>query len=194
MGLSLRDVIFTKQFWVIAGLYLSFGFCRSTFVVHTAVHVQDIGFSLNDGANVIAALSLSSIAGRIGMGRVADIFGNKFAFMSSYALTAMALIWALITSQLWGMYLFAVIFGFGWGAQAVLRFLVTSEAFGLASLGFLIGILGISEAVAGAVGLYYAGYIFDISGDYSQAFWMGIAISAIGAICAGLYKPTAEGN
>jgi MFS family permease len=185
-------MIFTKQFWVIAGLYFSFGFCRSTFLVHTPVHVQDIGFSLNDGANVMAALSLSSIAGRIGMGRVADILGNKFAFMSSYALTAMALIWALITNQLWGMYLFAIVFGLGWGAQAVLRFLVTSEAFGLASLGLLIGVLGISEAVAGALGLYYAGYIFDIAGEYSRAFWLGIAISGIGAVFAGLYKPVTK--
>lgn len=186
---AIRKIIFTRQFWLIAGLYAIFGFCRSTFLAHTAAFVQDKGFSLLDASNVVAALMVSSIFGRIGMGRVADIIGNRHTFMISYAATAISLIWALITGELWGLYLFAFIFGFGWGAQAVLRFSVTAETFGLASLGFIMGILGIGEALAAALGSYFAGFIFDILGHYSPAFWTGIVLSTLGIILAGLFKP-----
>ncbi|MFC1891365.1 MFS transporter [Thermodesulfobacteriota bacterium] len=182
--------IFTRsQFWLIAGLYAIFGFCRSTFIAHTSAHVQDMGFSLLNSSNVLAALMVSSILGRIGMGKVADTIGNRPAFMISYAATTLSLIWILITGELWGFFLFAFIFGFGWGAQAVLRFSVTAEAFGLKSLGLIMGILGIGEAVASALGSYYAGLIFDISGGYRPVFWIGIALSIFGIILAALIKP-----
>ncbi|MFC1891920.1 MFS transporter [Thermodesulfobacteriota bacterium] len=186
---TLRRVFITRQFWLIAGLYAIFGFCRSTFIAHTAAHVQDKGFSLLNASNVVAALMVSSIVGRIGMGRLADAIGSRPAFMISYAVTAVSLIWVLITGELWGLFLFAFAFGFGWGAQAVLRFSVTAEAFGLVSLGLIMGILGIGEAFAAALGSYYAGFIFDVLGHYRPAFWTGVVLSMLGIILAGFLKP-----
>jgi MFS family permease len=127
------------------------------------------------------------------MGRLADALGSRPAFMMSYAVTSFAMIWGLFTHNLWGLYVFAVFFGFGWGAQAVLRIVVTSEIFGLVSIGLLIAVLGLPEAAAGALGSYYAGYLFDILADYAPAFWIGIAISTMGIILARLLKPIARG-
>ena len=188
-GLSLWEAIHTCQFWMIAGLYFSFGFTRSTFMVHIVAHVQDLGFSLVDGANVLAILTGASIVGRITMGRAADIIGNRPTFMISYAATAVILIWGLIAEDLWGLYLFALVFGFGWGAQAVLRFAITSEAFGLVSLGVVMGVLGLAEQGAAAFGSYFAGYIFDVIGSYQPAFLMGIAVSIMGILLSWSLKP-----
>jgi len=188
-GLSLHEAIRTSQFWMLAGLYFSFGFLRTTFVAHIAAHVQDLRFSLADGANILAAISGASIIGRIGMGRVADIIGNRPAFAMSFAAMTVTLIWGLITKDLWGLYLFALVFGFGWGAQAVIRSAITSEAFGLVSLGLLMGVLGLAEQGAATIGAYFAGYIFDAVGNYNPVFWIGIAISTIGIILAWLLKP-----
>lgn len=179
-GFSLREAMGTRQFWIITGLYFSFGFCRSAFLPHTAAYVQDKGFSLIDGANVLAALNVSSILGRIIMGRVGDMIGNRPALLISEVLTTISLGLGLITSDLWGLYLYGFVFGFGWGAQAVLRFAVSSEAFGLASIGVVMGVLGLAEAVAASFGTYIAGYIFDVVGNYQPAFWLGIAISVMG--------------
>ena len=100
-GLSLREAVRTSQFWMIAGLYFSFGFCRTTFLVHMAAHVQDLGFSLSDGANVLVVIMAASIIGRIGMGRVADMIGSRPAFMISFTAIAVSLIWGLIAVDLW---------------------------------------------------------------------------------------------
>ena len=185
----LRKIIVTRRFWIIAALYAIFGFCRSTFLAHFAAHMQDVGFSLTEASNVIAFLMVSSIAGRVGMGRAADATGNKIAFMMSYAATAFSLIWVLFVGELWGFYLFAFIFGLGWGGQAVLRFSSTAEAFGLVSLGFIMGILNLGEAFAAALGSYGAGLVFDILGHYRPVFWAGVVLSILGVILAGFLRP-----
>jgi MFS family permease len=185
IGLSLKQALRTHQFWIVAGIFFSFGFCRSAFLPHIANHVQDLGFSISDGANVLAALIVSSIAGRFWLGWV----DNRPAFMGSFAVTTVALIWALITRDLWGLYLFAVLFGFGWGAQAVLRLTVTSETFGLLSIGLLLGVFGFCEAAASALGSYLSGLLFDLTGSYQLAFWSGIPVSITGAILSAVLKP-----
>jgi len=190
--LSLDKIGFSSRFWIIAGLYAIFGFCRSTFLAHTAAHVQDLGFSLMEASNVMAFLMVSSMAGRIGMGRVADAIGNRSAFMMSYGATAVSLILVLSSTHLLGIYLFAFAFGFGWGAQAVLRFSTTAEAFGLSSLGLIMGILGIFEAIASALGAYYAGFVYDLVGSYTPVFWFGIGVSLLGILLAALLGPRAS--
>jgi len=188
-SLPLGKIVITSQFWIIAGLYSIFGFCRSTFLAHTAAHIQDLGFSLMDASNVMAFLMASSMAGRIGMGRVADAIGNRAAFMISYGATAISLILVLASGHLLGIYLFAFAFGFGWGAQAVLRFSTTAEVFGLSSLGFIMGILGIFEALASALGAYYAGFVYDILGNYGPVFWFGIVVSILGILLGAFLRP-----
>ena len=190
--LPLLKAVRTSQFWVIAGLYFSFGFNRSAFLTHIAAHVQDLGFSLADGANVLAACTGASIIGRIGMGRVADTIGNRKVLIIGFAATTVVLIWGLITRDLWGLFLFALVFGFGWGTQAVTRFAITAEAFGLASLGVMMGVLTLAEASAAGFGSYFGGYIFDVIGSYQPIFFMGIALSSIAMLLVWLLKPATK--
>ncbi len=187
--LSLRGVMRTSQFWMIAGLYFGCGFLRSAFLAHIAAHVQDLGFSLTNGANVAAVAIGATIIGRIGMGRVADIIGNRPAYVISNVATAVILTWGLVAQDLRGLYLLALVFGFGWGAQSVLRFAVAAEVFGLASRGLIMGVFAVAEGGAGTIGAYFAGYIFDVVGNYDLIFWMGTFVSITGIVLAWLLKP-----
>jgi MFS family permease len=184
-GIALSEALYTKQFWIVAGLFFSFGFCRSSFLPHIAAHVQHLGFSLTEGANIVAVLTLSSILGRFWLGRM----GNKSAFIISFAVTTVALIWGIFAGDLWGLFLFGVIFGVGWGAQAVLRFIITADAFGTTSIGLIMGVLVFSEAIAAAIGSYLSGLLFDMTGSYQPAFWVSIPVSLSGIILATLIKP-----
>jgi MFS family permease len=192
-AVDLRQAFFTGQFWVLAGLYFVFGFCRSTFIVHIAPHVQDLGFTLAQAANVAAIISVTSIVGRIVMGRASDVMDIRRAMMISYGSTILDMIWGLITRSLWGLYLYAAIFGFGWGAQAVLRYPATAEAFGLRSAGLMMGIMGVFEnVIAGAIGVWFAGYLFDFVGNYWPVYWMGLGIAIAGVILANMVKPAVQ--
>lgn len=189
VGLSLREAFRTRSFWMIAGLYAVFGFCRSTYTAHLVVHVQDSGFSLADGANVLAVVIGASVFGRIGLGRVADIIGNRRGFLISFGTTALALLWLLVSRELWMFFVFAFVYGVAWGNQAVLRFAIASEYFGLKSLGMIMGILGVGESVAAMVGSFTAGYLFDVFGTYEVMFVVGIGVSCAGVLLAWMLGP-----
>lgn len=187
-GFTVKQAIGTSQFWVIAFLFFSFGFCRDAFLVHTAPHVQDLGFSLTDAGSVMSCLIAFSLFGRIGMGYLSDIIGNKRALTISEVTTTIALILGFFMQDLAGLYIYAAAFGFGWGAQAVNRFSISAEAFGLASAGLLIGILQAIESLAGAIGTYFAGYTFDVAGNYQLVFLVGIVVSLFSIIIAPMLR------
>jgi len=189
INIPFRKALYTIQFWMIAGLYFSFGFCRTTFLAHIAAHVQDLGFSLRDGANVLAFITGTSMFGRVGMGKIADKIGNRKAFIISFGLTGFSLFLGLIAKELWLLYLFSLLFGFGWGNQAVLRVSLTSEVFGLSSLGIIMGVLVFFESGAATFGSFFAGYIFDTFYSYNPIFLLGIGISIMGIILAWALRP-----
>jgi len=188
-GLSMRTFMSTAPFWIIACIYASFGYFRSPFTTHAAAHVQDLGFSLSEGANVLAIISVGSIIGRIGMGRVADKIGNRRTLIISFIATMLIISWLFIARNLWQLYLFAIVYGFGWGAVAVLRFAIAAETFGLASVGFVMGIFGFSESLAATFSSYFAGSVYDLSGSYDAAFIICIAISFMGIVMSWWLKP-----
>jgi len=175
-----RNPLLQGAFWLLLGIYGSFGFCRATFLAHVAAYTQDLGFTLSDGAFITALISGASIAGRVGTGGLSDRLGNRAALAVSFGITTAAILLALAAGSLWILYLFGLAFGFAWGAQAVLRFTATSEAFGFSSLGFLLGLLSFIEAMAAMLGSYMGGYVFDYFGNYRPIFWAGAIIAVLG--------------
>ena len=190
---SFRNMIRTTQFWIMMALFGSFGFCRSTFLAHFPAHVQDLGFSLSDAANVLAVLNGMSVFGRIGMGNLADRVGHKRIFMLSFTLTTLTLLWGLIAEELWMLYVFAIAFGLGWGNQAVLRFSLSSQVFGTTSVGLVFGILFFAESITSMLGTYLGGYVFDLVGSYSPVFWIAAAVSTAAILLIALVRvPAAD--
>ena len=179
----------TAPFWMLAIVFASFGYFRSTFTAHTAAHVQDLGFSLSDGAHILAVIALASIIGRIGMGRLGDIIGTRRTVIASFALSSLVILWLILSGRLWQLYVFGIVYGFGWGAIAVLRFAITAEVFGLASVGFIMGILGFCESLAATFSSYFGGFLFDRSGSYKTAFIVCTAVSVLGLVMSWRLKP-----
>jgi len=100
-----------------------------------------------------------------------------------------ALLWVMVAKEVWMLYLFAIIFGFGYGGLAALMSPVAAELFGLRSLGAIVGVVMFSFTLGGAIGPLLAGSIFDISGSYKQAFLACAAMSIIGIILSALLRP-----
>jgi len=189
MGISLNTALKTNQFWVVSGLFFCFGFCRATFLAHTGAYVQDLGFSLNDGANIMAMLTFSSVLGRVGIGFLGDKVGCRNAYFITFLTMIMAFLCAKLTETLSVLFLFALLFGFSWGGQAVLRFTLSAEMFGLVSLGAITGFLGLTEAFAAALGSFIGGYIFDLFGNYQIIFTLGLVFSLVGLVLMFSVKP-----
>lgn len=170
-------------------MLFSFGFCRSVIITHIAAHTEDLGFSLATAAKVMATISGIGIVGRIGMGRLADIIGNRPALIISYTLMAATLLWATTADELWELYLFASAFGFSWGALAAIRMPMLAEIFGLSSIGTILGTIEVGAEIGVISGPFLAGWLFDTTDTYQIAFISASAIAVMGLIMTIFLRP-----
>ena len=189
-GLSLKKAAQTGQFWMLCVMCLSFGFCLQTVMIHSAPYAVDIGASLPTGASILSIIGGVSIVGRFIMGGASDKIGNKRGYIICFSCFAIAFVSLLAVRELWVLYLFAVIYGFGHGGLWVLLSPILAELFGIASHGAIFGMVYFVITIGGTIGPSLAGYMFDLTGSYQIVFSICLIFSIFGIILSACLTPT----
>ncbi len=188
--LSLREAVYTKQLWLVSGMFFCFGFCVFSVMVHIVPHAIELGIPAANAANILAVIGGVSIAGKTIMGAATDRIGTRTGIIIGLILMIVTLTWLIVARELWMLYLFAAFFAFGYASMVALMSPIVAELFGLSSLGALLGIVNFAATIGCAIGPVLAGWLFDISGSYQLAFLVCVAISIIGLILTLFLKPT----
>ena len=186
--LSLREAVRTRQLWMLSIIFFFYMFCFQTAIVHIVYHTIGLGISAAGAANLLATIAAMSVIGKIAVGSIADRIGSKSALTLSFALLAASFLWLIPAKELWMLYLFAVVFGFGWGGGMLVAPL-SSELFGQGSLGAIVGTIVFTTDLGGTFGPVTAGRIFDVVGNYQPAFLICAALSIISIIITLLLRP-----
>ena len=188
-GFSVREALHTRQFWMICATNLLILFCLTSIMVHIVPHAQDIGISATAAAGILATIGGASMVGRFVTGIAIDQIGNRRTMIACVALLIAAFLWLQTAGELWMLYLFALIYSFAHGGVFTVFSPIIAEFFGIRAHGILFGISMFIGLTGGAIGPIVAGHIFDITGEYSLAFWICILISSIGLVMLLWLKP-----
>jgi MFS family permease len=192
-GLSFREAARTRRFWLLAFALLCFTLSTGSIQAHIVLHAVGLGVSSTRAVMVLALVGGFNFAGRITFGGISDRIGTKMALFIAFLLQAMALFWLLLAMDLWMLYLFAVVFGLGYGGIAALMSPSVAEQFGLVSHGVILGVIMIGVQISEGIGPLLGGYIFDITGAYSLAFILYGVVSFMGMVLVSRLKgPVAE--
>ena len=189
-GLFLGEAVRTRQFWTICAVNMAVVFCFLTIMVHIVPHAQDLKISTTRAATILSAIGGVSMAGRFITGIAIDRIGSKKVMILCFILLIAGLLWLQIAKELWMFYAFAMIYGIAHGGYFTTMSPIVAEFFGLNAHGVLFGIVAFSGTIGGAIGPILAGYIFDVTGGYSLAFWLYTLISASGLLLLLFLKPT----
>jgi MFS family permease len=188
-GLSLREAFSTGVFWLLCFINLLVGFGLQMILVHIVPYIQEgPRLSPTVAAAVLSIIGGTSIAGRLIMGAVSDRIGRKRALAISVFLEGIAILGFVNSSVSWILYLFAIIYGFGYGGHVPQLAALVGEIFGLRYVGISLGMTTLSWGIGGALGSFLAGYIFDISGSYDYAFVLGAAAMFLATVLTPLLK------
>ncbi len=143
-------------------------------------------FAHDHGASEVAAAALvgviggASVAGRLGLGALADRAGVIFLLKSCYLVLALSFAIWLAGSSYTILVVFALVLGAGYGGFVALSPAVLAELFGVGRLGTVMGILYTSGGVGSLLGPPLAGMIIDWTGSYRWA----IVYSLLGAFAS----------
>ena len=190
VDLPLKQAFRTRPFWLISLMFLLVGMALQIVIAHIVAYSQLKGISAMTAAAVLSTITGASIAGRIIWGSVSDRIGRKKTLAICVLTEGTMIIWLMGATSAWMLFLFAVIFGFGYGGHATQFPALTGEIFGLRHMGANLGGVVFFWGLGGAFGAAIAGHIFDVTGSYISAFILGAAgMLAAGAITSLVKRP-----
>jgi MFS family permease len=193
-GLSLQKTMKTRQFWLITLAYFGFGFILQAIMVHIVMHVTGLGIPGTSAAAMFIVLGGASVCARISMGSLADRIGNRTIVTGSFILLVIALLCLFIAREMWMFYIFAALFGSGWGGMVASQSPIVADLFGMRSHGVILGMIVSTITFGSAVGPVIAGAIFDASSSYTVAFIICVVFAFMGIILSLLLRPVSNGG
>lgn len=150
---------------------------------HLKLYLRDLDFTQKQAANLISLVALSSLAGRLIMGWLADLLPRKNVMIIIYLIVASAIPFLLIPDFPGRMQIFAVIFGIGLGGDYLIIPLMAADLFGVRALGRVMGIILVADGMAESLSPMMVGALYDkAGGSYTIGFITLIIIALSGAV------------
>jgi MFS family permease len=161
---------------------------------HLKLYLRDLNFTQTQAAHVISLVLLSSLAGRVLMGWLADIIRRKYVMIFIYLIVASAIPLLLMPDFPGRIYIFAIIFGIGLGGDYMIIPLMAGDLFGVRALGRTMGIILVADGIAESLFPMLLGALYnDVTKSYSVGFIVLICVALAGAVIVSfLPKPGKE--
>ena len=188
-SINFKKALHSWQFWVVFFILFCSGFTGFAIQIHIVPYATDIGVTATAAAGILAAMGGANIIGQIGVGSIGDRIGNRIGFIIGFVLMSFSIFLLFTNIGLWPLYLFAVIFGIGFGNNTTHESPLVAWLFGLASHGIIFGTLVLGFNAGSAIGPLVTGYLFDAMGNYSVAFIIAICVGLIGLLLSSILKP-----
>ena len=181
-AIPVRDILRNRNFYLLA-----FGSMCAIGVVgginqHLKLYLRDINFTQTQAAHVISLVLISSLAGRVLMGWLADIFHRKYVMILIYMIVALVIPLLLVPDFTGRIYIFAVIFGIGLGGDYMIIPLMAGDLFGVRALGRTMGIILVADGIAESLFPMLLGSIYDVNKNYILGFIILICVALTGAL------------
>ena len=142
--------------------------------VHIVAFCVDLGFGSTVGGNMLSLMLAGGIVSRIVSGFLADKIGGLRTLLIGSGLQCIALFLYLPFNGLVSLYLVSLIFGLSQGGIVPSYAIVVREHMPAKEAGARVGFVLMMTIVGMALGGWMSGWIYDLSGSYTLAFWNGI--------------------
>ncbi|MBE9482135.1 MAG: MFS transporter [Chloroflexi bacterium] len=179
---SLAEAVKTRSYWLIFSTWFAYSFCVHLVMTHVVPRVQDIGIPPVQAATILSVVGIMLIPSRVLVGVVSDRIGRKGPGIVCALLQAVALLWLIGCTNMWMFYLFAIVYGIGYGGIDPPIVAMVGDLFGVRRLGTIMGSLVVGWGLGAALGPYITGLVFDLSNNYSMAFLLGALLMIMSAV------------
>jgi MFS family permease len=162
---------------------------------HLKLYLRDLNFTQSQAAHVISLVLLSSLAGRVLMGWLADLIRRKYVMIIIYMIVALAIPLLLMPDFPGRIYIFAVIFGIGLGGDYMIIPLMAGDLFGVKALGRTMGIILVADGIAESLFPMLLGALYNTATkSYAIGFIVLICVAMTGAIIVSFLPKPAKGT
>jgi sugar phosphate permease len=185
----------SSTFWLLAGSFFICGATSGGLIgTHLIPHSIDYGIPAVAAAATVGVMGGLNFVGTVFAGWAVDRVPARKLLSLIYALRGVSLFILPFVTSVWGLFVFAVIYGLDWFASVPPTIALTADTFGKRSVGSVFGWVFLSHQVGAAFAATGAGMIRVSFGDYRLAFLIGGVLAMVGAALAFQIKKRAEAS
>jgi len=198
MGAALKQAARDPSFTLIFLGFFSCGYQLAFVTAHFPAMVTEMcgpidpngllaGFGITTtsalGAIAISLIGLANIAGTIFAAWLGKRYSKKYLLASIYmARTVVAAAFILSPITPGSVLLFSLVMGALWLATVPLTSGLIAHIYGLRYMGTLYGIVFFSHQLGSFLGVWLGGRLYDLYGDYTLVWWIGVGVGLFSAI------------
>ncbi|MBM3226211.1 MAG: MFS transporter, partial [Candidatus Tectomicrobia bacterium] len=178
------EVLRMEGFWSLSLINFFCCLCHSIPLVHVVGFALSAGLSAFAASWVLAIMSISSVVGRIYWGMFADRYGARFALMITLFMQGALILWLVNAQDPVIFFIYAILWGFGYGGVGTQYGMVSREVFGARLFGQGYSGQNAFAMVGMSVGGFLGGYLYDLSHSYVTAWLVSVASGLISSLIA----------
>jgi OFA family oxalate/formate antiporter-like MFS transporter len=194
-GLTVAQALRSRDFWFLGFSHSSSVTAWGALQVHLIPALTDIGESEQLAATILSLTLIIAAPGRLIGGFLGDKIGRRKVLVVAFLGQAMAVVLLAFTSTLTQALMFAVIFGVSFGARGTLLTVLRGDVFGRQNFSRLSGLMDPISSITVVISPVFAGWAYDVSGTYRDAFIVLALVNALGAaLIFGIRIPDARAS
>ena len=135
------------------------------------------------GAVAISLIGLTNLVGTLSAGWLGSRYSKKYLLAGIYTARTIILIGFILTPMTpETVLLFSALMGSLWLATVPLTSGLIAHMYGIRFMGTLYGLVFLSHQIGAFFGVWLGGRMYDLYGDYSAVWWIGIGVGALSAL------------
>jgi len=148
-----------------------------------ALHSLGITTTSALGAVAISLIGAANVGGTLLAGWAGKRYSKKYLLAGIYTgRTIAAALFIMMPITPMSVIVFSVVMGSMWLATVPLTSGLVAHLYGLRYMGTLYGIVFFSHQLGSFLGVWLGGRMYDMYGDYTMVWWIGVGIGAFSAI------------
>ena len=184
----IRTKVFLKQaqrtgaFWNLIGIHFWGCAGHAIILVYLVAMAEDEGVSKGLAAGAFVTLSVTSTITRFAVPVIAERMGSKPAMAGCFFLQVAPIVLLFFAQDAWHFYLFAVLFGIGFGGEMSAFPIINRQYYGSGPIGTTYGYQMMGAGVGMAAGALIGGQLRDFTGNFDATMALSLGLSLVGVI------------
>tara|TARA_Y100000815_G_scaffold258082_1_gene267174 strand:+ start:4413 stop:5768 length:1356 start_codon:yes stop_codon:yes gene_type:complete len=193
---KIRTKVFLKQaqrtgaFWNLIGIHFWGCAGHAIILVYLVAMAEDEGVSKGLAAGAFVTLSVTSTITRFAVPVIAERMGSKPAMAGCFFLQVAPIVLLFFAQDAWHFYLFAVLFGIGFGGEMSAFPIINRQYYGSGPIGTTYGYQMMGAGVGMAAGALIGGQLRDFTGNFDATMALSLGLSLVGVISIMLLPTT----
>ena len=192
----IRTRVFFKQaqrtlaFWNLIGIHFWGCAGHAIVLVYLVAIAESEGVAPGLAAGAFVTMSVTSTITRFAVPVLADHLGSKGVMAVCFTLQTLPIVLLFFAVEPWQFYLFAVLFGIGFGGEMSAFPIINRQYYGSAPIGTTYGWQMMGAGVGMAAGSLVGGWLRDWTGNFDATMGLSLLLSIVGVISIVLLPTT----